>query len=153
MNTAVAFFAGFLASSGFGEDPGPTLALTFQSNVLRGIASVELVPKRESGEGWIGGLDLDVGRVLFLGLGFHHRDGGRWTKQSAWIRGGIQSRNLRLVLRHDLTSENRVSIAEGIGEFGTDRLRLRTVVGGGTYESATGREWGYFVGAQVGLRP
>jgi hypothetical protein len=148
-------YLGFVASKGFGERPGPSIAVSLRQRAVRSYATIELAPKIESGRGYLAAADLDVGRTLFLGMGLHHRDGGNWTKSSAWARAGLQGHNTRLVLRHDLTSINRVSIAEGILEAGGNRLRVRGSLGVGTYTASSGgrREWGAFSGLQVGLRP
>ena len=55
-------------------------------------------------------LDREAG-PLIVGAGWTHRDAGSWTKDRAWLRGGLHWRWARLILRSALTSRDRESDA------------------------------------------
>lgn len=65
--------------------------------------------KRESGEGWTSALDADAyaGSWGIIGLGWHHRDGGPWTKDRAELRAGVRGSRWRLTLGSLLSSRDR----------------------------------------------
>jgi hypothetical protein len=65
--------------------------------------------KIETGQGWTAALDADIyaGSWGLIGLGWHHRDGGRWTKDRMELRAGIRGPRWRLTLGSLLSSRDR----------------------------------------------
>jgi hypothetical protein len=70
--------------------------------------------KLESGSGWLAALDADVyaGSHGLIGLGWHHRDGGAWTKDRAELRAGVRGPRWRVTLGSLLSSRDRQSSAK-----------------------------------------
>ena len=103
-------------SSGLSE-PGVPLGVILRAEPegWRGEAIWSSADKVEPGREpccWRSRLSLDrEAGPLIVGAGWTHRDAGSWTKDRAWLRGGLHWRWARLILRSALTSRDRESDA------------------------------------------
>jgi hypothetical protein len=100
---------GLVLSSGMGEQPASFGSFLRCGETVRVQAFGDTSNKIESGAGWIAGADVDVRFGHFLiGAGYHHRNGGPWTKDSVWGRAGLAFGDTRLVYAHDFSTVNKV---------------------------------------------
>lgn len=150
---------GLLASSGMGERaPAPSAGLRILSRTrdARLVLHWDGADKVESGAGWLVSADADVSvwRGLYVGAGYHHRDGGPWTKRSAWLRAGwAHRRRLEVSVARDMSTANRVLRIEGAGRLEAGRLSLRTAIGAASYLDGHGaRRGGVTAAAELGWR-
>lgn len=71
-------------------------------------ASGSTSAKLESGSGWLTAIDADAfGPRFLIGAGWHHRDGGRWTKDRTELRAGIRGPRWRATIGSLLSSRDR----------------------------------------------
>mgnify|MGYP001564820821 CR=1 FL=1 len=150
---------GLLASSGLGElAPAPSAGVRIMSRSrdVRLVLRWDGADKIESGAGWTLAADADVGvwRGLYVGAGYHHRDGGPWVKRSAWLRAGwAHRRRAELSIARDMSTANRVLRLEGSGRIESGRLSLRSTVGVASYLDGHGeRRAGVLAQAELGWR-
>lgn len=146
LSTAV--LAGLVLSRGFGEQAAsPAFSLVEQSSFVWMAATFEKSGKLPTGEGWIGGGDLDLGSRLTAGLSYRYRDGGAWAKSSWWPRVGVILGPARLTLRQDLSTSSRTRILElRLTRPGT--LQVEEVLGVGRYSPGA---WGVFFQLWLGV--
>ena len=114
---------GLEGSFNYGEEPlGLLLQAAFQNTLIDTRIFGSTSNKIESRAGYILGLDLDLHKRIgpLVGIGYRYRDGGLWTKQSLWLRGGLALGPLVLVGAIDTITSNRVRLGE---------LRLRLISG------------------------
>lgn len=150
LNTAI--LLGIESSYNYGEDP-PAAIVQLVHEHLWGDARIyaSTMDKTESHTGYSLGVDTDLHPRIgpLIGLGWHYRDGGPWTKTSVWLRGGLALKAITAVLAWDLTSENRVRLGELRARWGYSRLLFENRLGISRYN---GNEWGILVSVSLGFR-
>lgn len=112
-----------------------------------------------TGKGWMTGLDLDLvahGGVIapLIGAGYHYRNGGEWSKDSLWLRGGfvVDGKATILVLK-DFTSENESWGSEIRARVGSNwyfEPRIGVLWFKGPYsEDGVGTYWTFVIGKHL----
>jgi hypothetical protein len=98
--------------------------------------------RKIGGGGYRLGIDLEraVGPFVLTGA-YRHRDGGSWTKRGAWGGIGAGTRDVRIVLRHEIggnqTRSATLTLAHGPVEFQGAAYQYRPTFGGERQVGAT----------------
>lgn len=102
---------GVVASSGMGEGKlAPCIEQRANLGSLRLSAQGELARKVETGRGYRLGADVEWFGPLILTAGYRHRNGGAWTKDSAWLGAGFGDGRNRLTLRREIGHEQTLAL-------------------------------------------
>ncbi len=126
---------GITHSTGLGEQPwAPYVEARMGFGGWRLSGQGEL-SRKIGGGGYRAGIDLErsFGPLVLTGA-YRHRDGGSWTKRGAWGGIGVGSRDVRVVLRHEIggnqTRSATLTLAHGPVEWQAAGYQYRPTFGG-----------------------
>lgn len=157
--TGAGLFLGAQAERSHGiSEPGVPLGVVLRAapEGWRGEAAWSSADK-DQGQGtpccWRAALSLDrEAGPLIVGAAWTHRDAEGWTKDRAWLRGGVRWRGVRLVLRSALSSRDRESDAEVSVALRAGRLSLEPAYGWTLFDqgaAVTTRRWASHLGIRA----
>ena len=155
--SALILYAGLEGSRTLGESsPSLLIQAAHVSRHVQARAFFSDADKVESGSGYILGTDadwliLDGGFTPTLGIGYHYRDGGAWTKRSVLARAGVAYRDAALTAAVDMTTANRVREVELTARIWIGRLSVEPRVMLVSYIQAGKRETGLPTSVSLGI--
>src|SRR5919204_1041934 len=121
---------GIASSVHLGEvPPAPSAAIVMVARLAEARFVWDATAKSESRQGWLAGANLEVGRTWQAGIDYHHRDGGLWTKDDLWVRGGYAMSHAAIFGRQEIFSRNSAGNAFADNRSLGAEVRLRTSTG------------------------
>lgn len=146
-------------SSGLSE-PGTPVGITLRVTpedwrITTSISNANKDQGRDTPCCWRSSLTVDrESGPMVLGAGWTHRDAGSWTKDRAWLRGGLRWENSRIIVRSALTSRDRETAIEVSTELPVRRLVVEPSWGWVLFDqgSTENRRWASIVSLRVMFR-